>query len=29
VIPDTFPFRIKQPNHSIFIADRLPAAILR
>jgi hypothetical protein len=29
MIPDTFPFRIKQPNHSTFIAHRTSAAILR
>jgi hypothetical protein len=29
VLPDTFPFRIAQPNHPSFIGDGLPAAILR
>ena len=29
MIPDTFPFRIKQPNHSTFIAHPPSAAILR
>jgi hypothetical protein len=29
VLPDAFPFRIKQSNHPPFIADRLPPSILR
>src|SRR3984893_18555037 len=29
VLPDAFPFRIKQSNHPPLIADRLPPSILR
>jgi putative tryptophan/tyrosine transport system substrate-binding protein len=29
VIPDTFPFRIAQPNHSTLIANQPTSAILR
>jgi hypothetical protein len=29
VIPDAFPLIVREPNHSSFIADRQPTAILR
>ena len=29
MIPDTFPFLVREPNHSAFISDRQQPAILR
>jgi hypothetical protein len=29
VIPDAFPLIVHEPNHSSFISDRQPTAILR
>ncbi len=29
MIPDAFPLRVREPNHSTFISDRQQSAILR